>query len=76
MAGLMNLGRGVAYRIVSEDLEAIRRDVADHFHGFLTAQDSQGWILVGAGFEVDTFFLPVTVEELVECFFDLRASLG
>jgi 2'-5' RNA ligase len=43
VAGVMNLGRGVAYRIVSDDLEAIRRNVADHFHGFLTAQDSQGW---------------------------------
>lgn len=43
VAGLMNLGRGVAYRIVSDDLEAIRRNIADHFHGFLTAQDSQGW---------------------------------
>lgn len=43
VAGLMNLGRGIAYRIVSEELEAIRRDIAEHFHGFLTAQDSQGW---------------------------------
>lgn len=43
IAGLMNLGRGVAYRIVSDDLERIRRDIADHFHGSLTAQDSQGW---------------------------------
>lgn len=43
VAGLMNLGRGVAYRIVSDELEAIRRDIANHFHGFLTAQDSQGW---------------------------------
>ena len=43
LAGLMDLGRGVAYRIVSDDLEAIRRSVADQFHGFLTAQDSQGW---------------------------------
>jgi hypothetical protein len=43
LAGLMNLGRGVAYRIVSDELEAIRRSVAEHFHGFLSAQDSQGW---------------------------------
>jgi hypothetical protein len=43
IAGLMNLGRGVAYRIVSDELEAIRRSVAEHFHGFLSAQDSQGW---------------------------------
>lgn len=43
VAGVMNLGRGVAYRIVSDELEAIRRNIAEHFHGFLTAQDSQGW---------------------------------
>jgi hypothetical protein len=43
VAGLLNLGRGVAYRIVSDELEAIRRSVAEHFHGFLSAQDSQGW---------------------------------
>jgi hypothetical protein len=43
IAGLMNLGRGVAYRVVSDDLERVRRLVADHFHGSLSAQDSQGW---------------------------------
>jgi hypothetical protein len=43
VAGLMNLGRGVAYRIVSDELEAIRRLLADCFRGLLTAQDSQGW---------------------------------
>ena len=43
IAGLMNLGGGVAYRVVSEDLEAIRADLAEHFHGLLTAQDAQGW---------------------------------
>jgi hypothetical protein len=43
VARLMNLGRGVAYRIVSDDLEAIRRSLADGFAGLLTAQDSQGW---------------------------------
>ena len=29
----MNLGTGVAFRIVSDDLEAIRADLADHCHG-------------------------------------------
>ena len=43
VSGLMNLGRGVAYRVVSDDLEAIRREIADHFHGSLTSQDAQGW---------------------------------
>lgn len=43
IAGVMNLGRGVAYRIVSDELEAVRRSIADRFRGLLTAQDSQGW---------------------------------
>jgi hypothetical protein len=41
--GLMNLGGGVAYRIVSTDLDRIRRELADQFQGLLTAQDAGGW---------------------------------
>ena len=43
IAGLMNLGRGAAYRVVSADLDSIRGRIASHFHGMLTAQDGQGW---------------------------------
>lgn len=43
LAGLMNLGGGVAFRIASDELEAIRNNLSDHFHGLLSAQDSQGW---------------------------------
>jgi len=43
VAGLMNLGRGVAYRIVSDELEEVRGALANHFHGSLTSQDGQGW---------------------------------
>lgn len=43
IAGLMNLGGGVAYRVVSPDLESIREAIAAHFHGALTAQDAGGW---------------------------------
>lgn len=43
IAGLMNLGRGVAYRVVSDDLEQLRAEIAEHFRGSLTAQDAQGW---------------------------------
>lgn len=43
LAGLMNLGRGVAYRVVSNDLQFIRNSIADHFQGTLTPQDAQGW---------------------------------
>lgn len=41
--GLLNLGRGVAYRIVSPDLERLRAELAADFHGLLTAQDAAGW---------------------------------
>lgn len=41
--GLMDLGGGVAFRVVSEDLDRIRCDLADHFHGLLGSQDRGGW---------------------------------
>lgn len=41
--GLMNLGSGVAFRVASQDLDAIRRDLAGEFRGLLSAQDSGGW---------------------------------
>jgi len=41
--GLIDLGGGVAFRIVSPDLDRIRHDLADRFHGLLGAQDSGGW---------------------------------
>ncbi|MCJ8189774.1 2'-5' RNA ligase family protein [Sphingomicrobium aestuariivivum] len=43
LASLMSLGRGVAYRVESEELVRLRALVADHFCGLLTAQDSGGW---------------------------------
>src|SRR6476661_8214835 len=42
-SGVIDLGGGVAYRIASHDLEAIRAGIADHFHGSLTAQDDAAW---------------------------------
>lgn len=41
--GLMNLGGGVAYRIASDDLDRLRDQLAEEFHGLLSAQDSAGW---------------------------------
>ena len=38
-----SLGGGVAFRIRSAGLDAIRAELADHFHGNLTAQDAAGW---------------------------------
>ena len=43
IAGLMNLGGGVAYRVMSLELDNVREAIADHFHGALSAQDSGGW---------------------------------
>lgn len=43
IAGLMDLGGGVAFRIVSEDLDRIREELAEGFHGMLGAQDQGGW---------------------------------
>jgi len=41
--GLMDLGGGAAFRIVSPDLDRIRRELAADFHGLLSAQDIGGW---------------------------------
>ena len=43
VAGLIDLGGGVAFRIRSEGLERIRADLSERFHGLLTAQDGGGW---------------------------------
>ena len=43
IAGLMNLGGGVAFRVVSDDLDALRDELTHDFHGLLAAQDSGGW---------------------------------
>jgi hypothetical protein len=43
VAGLMDLGGGVAFRVVSEDLDRVREDLAEGFHGMLAAQDQGGW---------------------------------
>ena len=39
----MDLGGGVAFRIVSPDLDRLREDLAHGLHGLLGAQDSGGW---------------------------------
>lgn len=41
--GLMDLGGGVAFRIVSPDLDRMRDELAEDFHGLLGAQDRGGW---------------------------------
>ena len=41
--GLMDLGGGVAFRVVSPELDRIRGELSDVFHGLLGAQDAGGW---------------------------------
>lgn len=43
LEGLMDLGGGVALRVVSPDLDCIRDELAHDLHGLLGAQDSGGW---------------------------------
>jgi hypothetical protein len=43
IAGLMDLGGGVAFRIVSPDLDRIRRELSHDLRGLLGAQDVGGW---------------------------------
>jgi hypothetical protein len=41
--GLMNLGGGIAFRVVSPDLDRIRDELSHDLRGLLGAQDSGGW---------------------------------
>ena len=41
--GLMDLGGGVAFRIVSPDLDRLREELTESLHGLLGAADSGGW---------------------------------
>jgi 2'-5' RNA ligase superfamily protein len=41
--GVMDLGGGVAFRIVSPELNRVREELANGLHGLLGAQDSGGW---------------------------------
>ena len=41
--GVMDLGSGVAFRVVSPELDFVRCELAKDFHGLLGAQDSGGW---------------------------------
>ncbi|MBX9796322.1 2'-5' RNA ligase family protein [Sphingomonas sp.] len=43
VAGLINLGRGVAYRIEAPALADIRERLAEAFRSLLTPQDAAGW---------------------------------
>ena len=63
-----SLGRGVAFRVRSPELEMMRGEIAENFHGSLTSQDSAGWVPhVTVQNKVD----PVVAKELL---LDLQAG--
>ena len=41
--GLMDLGGGAAFRVVSPDLDRIRGELVEDFRGLLSSQDLAGW---------------------------------
>jgi hypothetical protein len=43
IGGLMDLGGGVAFRVVSPGLDDLRDELAEGLHGLLGAQDAGGW---------------------------------
>jgi len=43
ISGIMDLGGGVALRIVSDDLDTLRDALARDLHGLLGAKDAGGW---------------------------------
>ena len=43
LSSLVSLGRGVAYRIDSPDLETVRARIAERFASLLMPQDRNGW---------------------------------
>lgn len=43
VAGVMDLGGGIALRIASDELEMLREEMAERLSGLLTAQDKAGW---------------------------------
>ncbi|HET7816362.1 MAG TPA: 2'-5' RNA ligase family protein [Sphingomicrobium sp.] len=43
VAGVMDLGGGVAFRVASDELGLLRREMAERLAGLLTAQDKAGW---------------------------------
>lgn len=43
ITAILDLGRGTAYRVASEELADIRHDLAQAFRGMLTPQDQAPW---------------------------------
>lgn len=63
LSGLINLGRGVAFRVSSTGLDAIRDDLAEAFSGLLTPQHSAVW---RAHVTIQNKAEPVAVKHLLQ----------
>ncbi|VXC50484.1 2'-5' RNA ligase family protein [Sphingomonas sp. 8AM] len=70
IADVISLGRGVAYRIDSDELVDVRARLAAAFAGLLTPQDAGGW---RAHVTVQNKVEPAAAKALVA---ELRASFG
>lgn len=44
LAGVMELGAGAALRVRSDELDRLREELVEHFHGVLGSPDAGGWI--------------------------------
>ena len=73
IAGVMDLGGGVALRVASEELDAIRREIAERLHGLLTAQDTAGW---SAHITVQNKVAPREARVLIKALGDVGRPLG
>lgn len=73
IAGAMDLGGGVALRVTSDELDAIRYEIAERLHGLLTAQDSVGW---SAHVTIQNKVAPKVARALIKALGDVRRPIG
>lgn len=73
IAGVMDLGGGVALRVASDELNAIRAEIAERLHGLLTAQDSAGW---SPHVTIQNKVAPKEARALIKALGDMRRPIG
>jgi hypothetical protein len=73
IAGVMDLGGGVALRVTSDELDAIRYEIAGRLQGLLTAQDSAGW---SAHVTIQNKVPPKEARTLIKALGDVRRPIG
>jgi hypothetical protein len=73
IAGVLDLGGGVALRVTSDELDSIRNEIAGRLHGLLTAQDSAGW---SAHVTIQNKVAPKVSRALIKALGDVRRRIG